>query len=536
MLFSPPARKRPVANALATCLLMAAICVLPACTTLQGITQAQKNTLSYSDASRQQPLLGSVTLDGMTYAQWQHALGTTDIDELTDLLDAPELTQLVHRALAHNPSIQQSKLALDIAYKHQAVASADFLPSATLSSDARRAKDTHSRYSLGVSASWEADIWGKVSRQYAAAETRSFATEMQLQAAKNALAANIMRRYLDIIQQRQLLHIEEQRVSALKKIQKTVTARFRQGLTSLTNLSNARKNTQHASARLPEYRHSLFASERALDALIGVLTQPISPLDTEDVQLEDWAIAQQENAAQQPLAPHGQQRHQPHKPQKPHRLDATTVYTGRLVTADRYPKVLLPLARMKIQDLRLRPDLQQAYFDIRSAELKTDVAYRQLLPRVSLSATLSESARRPDKLLSSSMAWSLLAQLSAPLFDHQRLKNQADIAELQAAQQFWSYKTTLIDAYTAVKNATNRENALVAQRQSVRAALSQAKRHSRTLQAQYQRGSATLESWLTAQQQCYDLEAQLVRLDYAHRANRITIGAELGLGVYDTAK
>lgn len=459
------------------------------CTTLDGIERIKTATTTYSNTSRNDALLTDSPLQTISFNEWQQELGTQDVHELTDLIDAPVLAAYIHAAMQHNPNIQQTKLALEIAYKNQGVVGAGSLPNVSAGVDASKARANgrigNTSYSGKLRASWEPDVWGKLQRRNFSAETNRLSTEMRLQAATDALAANMMRQYLDIIQQQQLLHIEQKRLRELKDIQTIVTQRFRLGLTDLTSLSNARKNVQQASARLPEYQHNLYTSKRAFEQLMGVL----SPNATEVLPL--------------------------------------------LKNISNYPKIRLPLARIKVQDLRMRPDLQQAYFDIRSKEIDTDVAYRELLPSINLSATLSQTARQPLKLFDGSPAWNLLGQLSAPIFDGQRLKGQAEITDLQAAKAYWAFKQQLVSAYTSVKNALANETALVARQRAISAALKQATLQNENIQTQYRRGSINLDTWLNAKQQQYDLEAQLSRLHYAHLVNRVTIGSELGLGIHD---
>lgn len=453
------------------------------------------NETQYSERAKTNPLLNSPLLSASTdpakdardsvshlsYAQWQQSWHTDAPVYLTDLMYAPELNALLKTALSHNPSIQQSQLAHRIAQKHVILSEAAFLPNVMGKLDTSKAKSSQSRFGLGITATWEPDVWQAISLTYAQQHARSLATEMQLNATRNALAANMMQQYLQLAYHTQRIRIQQSRVRSLQLIEKTVTGRFRLGLTQLTQLSNARKNVLQARAQLPDYMLSKGNSERQLAALVGVLSSSNSPtLLTQPVRL---------------------------------------------------PEVAFPLAQLTVPHLGQRPDLQQAYFNIRAAELSRDISYRDMLPRLSVSATLSQTARHPEKLLSTSPVWNLLGQLTAPLFNRGQLKQQAKISDLKAAQAYWSFQETLINAYTSVQTKLHQDIALTKQVNTLQHALRHAQLQNRNIQQQYRSGSINLDDWLNAQQQQYDIEMQILQLRYVTLVNRVTLGLELGLGV-----
>ena len=118
-----------------------------------------------------------------------------------------------------------------------------------------------------------------------------------------------------------------------------------------------------------------------------------------------------------------------------------------------YPQVVTPLADLPDQTLQRRPDLQAAYFAIEAADLRTSVAYKDLLPSISLEAAFEDLSDSPQSLLLTDPVWALLGQLSAPLFQGGKLKSAAEVAELQTAQSYQSYRETLLEAIMEVDNA-----------------------------------------------------------------------------------
>ena len=126
--------------------------------------------------------------------------------------------------------------------------------------------------------------------------------------------------------------------------------------------------------------------------------------------------------------------------------------------------------------------------------------------------------------------WSLLGQLTAPLYQGGQLRAAADIAELTTAQSYQAYRDTLITAVTEVENALGQERTLAQQQQHIETALERQQNNLTQYQQRYRNGTATVLELLIVQQQTYNLEAQLDTIIYNRLANRVVLGLALGLG------
>ena len=178
-----------------------------------------------------------------------------------------------------------------------------------------------------------------------------------------------------------------------------------------------------------------------------------------------------------------------------------------------------------------RPDLQQAFFNIEAESLRTDAAYKAMLPSFSLSASLTDIAQTPSEALLTNPLWSVLGQMSAPLFQGGELKSQAEIAQLTTEQSFWAYQETLLTAVNEVENTIGQESALTLQQSHLDDAFLSAQRSIVSYQQKYRQGLVDILDLLTVQQQAFDIEAQLTNTTYQRLLNRIELGLALGLGV-----
>jgi len=194
-----------------------------------------------------------------------------------------------------------------------------------------------------------------------------------------------------------------------------------------------------------------------------------------------------------------------------------------------YPDVLVPLTQLPTQTLARRPDLMSAFYDIEQAELEVQVAYKDLLPSLSLSASLSDVASSPSSALFRSPVWYLLGQLTLPLFQQGELELAIDVAKYEAAQDYEIYRATLLDAIFEVENAISQEKSLEIRQAYLEEALNAEKNNLLQYQKNFKNGSVDIVDLLDVQQDVFNLIASLDDLIYQRLDNRITLGLALGL-------
>jgi len=413
---------------------------------------------------------------------WQsgNADNTVKAASLFTLLDSPQLRTLVAEALASNPNLQQTALSLQILQAELRQTRGLQLPQADADLSGAKTEDADASYTGALSVSWTLDIWGKLHDATAAAEMDIKEQALLLQAAQNELAAEVMDYWLQLVATSHSIGIQTQRVETLVKTENYILSRYRSGLGDLQDLDSARSASASARATLVEYQETLKRLQRALQLLVG----------------------------------------------------RTTVLP--VAIPDDYPVVLTPLAEVPEQTLERRPDLQAGYYAILSADLSTSVAYKELLPEINLSAALEDLGDSPASLLLTDPLWSLLGDLTAPLFHGGTLKAQAEAAELEAAKTCQAYRETLLTAIGEVEDGLAYERELGRRITLVESALKSARNSLATYKNSYRAGLVDILDLLTVQKATYDLDAELDDLIYKKLANRIQLGLALGLGVTES--
>ena len=412
-------------------------------------------------------------------AMWASLDQAQPVDNLEALIGSDQVNALVSRALDGNPGLQQTFLTLQIRRQEQLAASGALLPQVDTGLLAAREQSQDASYGASVSVSWEVDLWGKLSDGVDAVTKEVAAQQALYQSARDTLAAETIKAWLGLVAQRHAVEIETRRHSVLALNERFILQRYRSGLGTLEDLNSARSSAASSQATLEAYREELANRERSLQVLLGTLAD-----------------------------------------------------TGVRIPAD-YPDVIVPLADLPEQTLARRPDLKAAYLSIEAAQSRTQVAYKDLLPSINLQMALDSGVSSLNYTLFTAPVWSLLGQLTAPLFHGGQLRAASEIAGLETEQAYQAYRERLITAVTEVDMAIGLERSMGRQQTALEVALSSARRSLTQYQRSYRAGLANILDLLTVQQQTYDLEARLDAVIHQRLANRVDLGLALGLGAQE---
>ena len=388
------------------------------------------------------------------------------------MLAIDEANALIASAMANNPSLQQTLLTLKTAEQQLTVTSSSQWPSISAGLNANKAEASTANYSASVDVAWTLDIWQQLANASSAEQANVAASAYAYQGAKDLLAANVMQAYLGLVQTSQLIAIESARVSAYQTNEQVIIDRYRKGLIELNELDTAKSSTQSSQATLVDYQAQYQQALRNIVLLTGVTENSLSYREV-------------------------------------------------------YPEVMMPLDKVSAQNLGRRPDLQQAYQNIIANQYQHKVAYKALLPSLSLTGSITNSDANLHDALFGSNAWQLLGQLSAPIFNAGKLTSEVEIAKFSAEKSYWNFQEKLLSAVNEVDNAVAQEQAISKRLVLTESALASAKRSEQTYTSRYRQGTVSLIDLLQIQQQTFSLQAQVTQLTYELLNNRITLGLSL---------
>lgn len=474
-------------NSITLCILLSACTSTDDRALSESASSSTGNNVVWQSQARQQESTQTLLLNS-----------DTTLTDVIDIKELPHLAGYIDEALSSNASLQQSlitlrkaQVAIDSAKADRNLnvdASFSASKSETTNSSASTSSNTNSStssyssspsYSASINVSWELDLWQKISDGISAANLDAASARASYQSARDSLVANVVRSYIDVLTQQQLLNIEQSRLTVLENNEAVILKRYSTGLGSLDDLDTARTSSANTRATIAQYENALLTAKRTLAVLLGRQNQSLNELNTQVS----------------------------------------------------FPDVLLPLTTLPKQDLARRPDLQAAFYALKATEFEVDVAYKALLPSISLSASLSDNASTPSQALFTNPLWSLLGQMTAPLFQGGALRAQIEDAKLTSANAWWQYRETLLTAVQETQNALDSETALSARISHTNVALANAERSVSTIEGQYRQGLADILDLLSVYDTRFNLQAQAVELHAQKLQNRIDLGLALGLGV-----
>ena len=474
-------------NSITLCILLSACTSTDDRALSESASSSTGNNVVWQSQARQQESTQTLLLNS-----------DTALTDVIDIKELPHLAGYIDEALSSNASLQQSlitlrkaQVAIDSAKADRNLnvdASFSASKSETTNSSASTSSNTNSStssnssspsYSASMNVSWELDLWQKISDGISAANLDAASARASYQSARDSLVANVVRSYIDVLTHQQLLNIEQSRLTVLENNEAVILKRYSTGLGSLDDLDTARTSSANTRATIAQYENALLTAKRTLAVLLGRQNQSLNELNTQV----------------------------------------------------NFPDVLLPLTTLPKQDLARRPDLQAAFYALKATEFEVDVAYKALLPSISLSASLSDNDSTPSQALFTNPLWSLLGQMTAPLFQGGALRAQIEDAKLTSANAWWQYRETLLTAVQETQNALDSETALSARISHTNVALANAERSVSTIEGQYRQGLADILDLLSVYDTRFNLQAQAVELHAQKLQNRIDLGLALGLGV-----
>ena len=396
-----------------------------------------------------------------------------------------ELNDLVTVAMQQNYRLAQ--LAADVEAAKQAViiSGAARYPELSLALDAsrRRTKNnqlggtrTASNFELGMDLSWEIDVWGKLRDVERQASLKLLAAQARYTDARHKLAAGVARAWFNAVGANQLLALFRERLANLEVDLEIIERAYNQGLNSALDVYLARTNVDHERARVTQQAQLLVEDRVALQLLQG---------DFPDAGLE---ISQSLPVIDAPIP------------------------TG-------LPSELISR----------RPDLQQAWMNLLASDAAVAITHKQRFPRIALVATGNDISDEFGNLLNgSALVWSVLSNLTQPVFNKGRLKAQEEQARARVAQAENQYLERLYQAFSDVENAISRNRSLQARYQVTLASEKNAVAGLNLAFEQYQRGLVTYTTVLEAQRRAFDIQSGIINLRNQLLQNRIGLYLSLG--------
>ena len=396
-------------------------------------------------------------------------------------LDNPQVQQLVTKALAANYQFAMQAYALEIAEQQLIVSGSQLWPELDLAFRSGRSKDNQTgsyanSNSVNLNLSYELDIWGKLSAADQISNYNYLAQKATFEQYKQQLVVNVVTTWFQVIEADKLLKLYQNRVENSRQNLTIIEAGYNSGLTAALDVYLTRNDLNNELTRVSEQATIKTKLIRQLERLIGeypkgeLLVHANLPLLTNDIPLG-------------------------------------------------LPSELISR----------KPELKASWYQLLSQDAGLAYAHKQRFPSIVLSGSVGDSTADIGDLLSgSSLAWSLLGSISAPIFNAGRLQANEEKARIELKQGEQLYLDTLYEAFSDVENAITTEKSLKHSYYTMLAAQDNAKIASTLSFEQYQSGLVSYTTVLDAQNRSFEAQTTLIKIKNQLIVNRINLHLSLG--------
>lgn len=337
-------------------------------------------------------------------------------------------------------------------------------------------------YQAGFDASWEPDLWGRVSRSVESAGAGvQAAGEAQRDALVTALG-EVARDYVQLRGVQRNLEITRSNLETAKQSLKLTQDRAAGGLTTDLDVANAAAQVANTASQLPALQAE---ADRLINAIALLLGQPPQSLQ------------------------------------------------GELATARAIPPVppRVPVG-IPSELLRRRPDIRRAEAQLHIATANTGVAMADFYPRITLSASGAIQATQFADLGSWAQAdtWAFGPSLTIPIFEGGRLRRTLELRQAQQQEAAILYQRTVLAALHDVDNALSAYRAEQMRRVQLQESAAQNRRALKLAQDRYAQGVADFLAVLDAERSLLAAEQALTDSTAAVSADLVQIYKALGGG------
>lgn len=195
-----------------------------------------------------------------------------------ELFTDPQLQTLIETGLEQNTDLRIARLRTEAAEATLLNARLSYLPSVSLNPEGginRYDGATSKTYNLGASASWEIDIFGKVTNAKRGAKAALEGSRAYAQAVQTRLVATIAGSYYTLLMLDRQLAINERTLDTWEKTVRTLEALKKSGGANDAAVLQARANRMTVEGSVLSLRKSIRETENALSTLLALPPQSL---------------------------------------------------------------------------------------------------------------------------------------------------------------------------------------------------------------------------------------------------------------------
>ena len=388
------------------------------------------------------------------------------------------LDRLIAAALANNRDLRVSVLNIEVARAQVGLSRANEFPTIDLQGTRTRETGIQTVNTVGLAvAGYELDLWGRVRSLTDAALAQLAASEEARKTAQISLIASVANAYYAMAGDQALLDVAEQTLKTRADTLRLVQLRFDNGVASSIDLQASKSLVETARVARVSAQRQRALDQNALELLIG------GPLP-----------------ADLPAAPAWDDMALPDVP-----------------------------AGLPSEVLLNRPDVRQAEQQLIAANADIGAARAAFFPSITLTGSYGTASKTLGGLFDH-QAWSFIPQVSLPIFDAGRTRNNLRVSEAQRDIATAQYEKAVQSAFRDVADALAGRATLVDQLSAQQAQADAEAARFKLSNLLFTNGVASSLDQLDAQRSLFASQQLLVQAKLALLQNRIAVYRALGGG------
>jgi outer membrane protein, multidrug efflux system len=408
-----------------------------------------------------------------------------------DFFPDEKLQKVIGLALTNNRDLRVAILNIEKLLGQYQIKIADLFPkinAAGSRTDQRIPKDSSltgkpmetRQYSVGLGFSaFELDLFGRVQSLKDQSLEQYLATEEARRSVQITLVAEVANAYLTLAADRELLKLAQDTLKAQEATFGLIKRRFDVGLSSELDLRQAQTRVDAARVDIARYIGRVAMDENGLNLLVG------SSVPAE-------------------LLP----------------AEVETVIVMKDITPGLPSETLLQ-----------RPDILQAEHMLKAANANIGAARAAFFPRITLVSNGGyASIRLTDLIRPESLAWSLVPQVSIPIFDGGSNLAGLNVAKADQAILLAQYEKAIQVAFREVADALAQKGTVDAQLAAQQSLVDATAKTYSLSDARYKAGIDSYLTLLDAQRSLYAAQQGLISVRLLRISNLVTLYKVLGGG------
>ncbi|MBC2607866.1 efflux transporter outer membrane subunit [Pelagicoccus albus] len=387
----------------------------------------------------------------------------------------PLLAQKIEQAFQTNNSLEIAWQNLLQAKAVLTQANSAKFPFLSLQASAEQEKEENApsaeSYGIGLEASYEVDLWGRVSNAAKASKFEFEASYYDYQSAMQSLAAQVAILHFGLSESLKQRELIGQQLQANEDALKSLQTRFGGGLVRSSDILRQEQLVESSKEQLIEIAASIEVQQNAMSVLLGT-----SPLEK-----------------------------------------------GSDRTTSKLPELPpLPATGVPAKLLERRPDVLAAFNSLSAANANLAASIADRYPSLSLGGSLASIGDSPSSLFDTWIQ-NLSAQVLAPIFEGGARKAETERSRAILESRLANYRQTMLVALQEVEDSLVLERSLSDRLQSKNRQLNLAERSYKILQTEYSNGVSEYLDVLTALLNVQSLQRDLVELQRMVLEQRVTL-------------